>query len=93
MNTVRKAIEGHNANLERWYRSGDIDSVASLFTEDAWQMPPHSPPLVGREAIRRFWREAVTWGTWDFTLEVQEVAMRRSNQTLEPTAGGRDVQI
>jgi uncharacterized protein (TIGR02246 family) len=71
---VRKAIEQHNANLVRWYAAGEVDSVASVFAEDAWQMPPHSAPLIGREAIRGFWREAVQWGRWDFTLEVQDVA-------------------
>ena len=60
---VRSIIQRHNSNAERWYASGEIDSVASLFAEDAWQMPPNSPPLVGREAIRQFWRQAVKWGS------------------------------
>jgi len=51
---VRRIIDVQNANLARWYAAGDIDSVASAFAPDAWQMPPNAAPLVGREAIRRF---------------------------------------
>jgi len=72
---VRGIIERHNSDAERWYASGDVDSVASMFAEDAWQMPPNSPPLVGREAIRQFWREAVKWGKWEFSLQAQDVSV------------------
>ena len=70
---VRQAIERHNANAVRWYAAGDVDSLVSIFAEDAWQMPPHSPPLVGRTAIRDFWRNAVSWGKWEFILETKSV--------------------
>ncbi len=90
--SVRETIERHNANLVRWYAAGDIDSVASVFSEDAWQMPPNSPPLVGREAIRAYWRQAVEWGHWGFTLSTQDVqvsgpmAVERGKYVLEFTA-------
>jgi ketosteroid isomerase-like protein len=89
----REAIERHNANLARWYAVGNIDSVASVFAEDAWQMPPNSPPLVGQEAIRGFWRDAVKWGKWAFTLEAQDIAVsgpmavERGKYVLRFTAG------
>ena len=73
---VRRIIERHNADLERWYAAGQIDSVASVFAEDAWQMPPNSPALVGREAIRGYWNRAVEWGEWEFTLETRSVSVR-----------------
>jgi ketosteroid isomerase-like protein len=90
---VRSIIERHNADAERWYASGQIDSVASFFAEDAWQMPPNSPPLVGREAIRKFWRQAVGWGKWNFTLQTQDVsvsgriAVERGKYVLKFAAG------
>ena len=34
-------------------RTGDADKGASLFTEDAVQMPPNSPLIKGRDAIRK----------------------------------------
>ena len=57
-----RRIESHNANAMRWYAAGDADSVANLFAADAWQMPPNAPPLVGREVIRAFWKNALNRG-------------------------------
>jgi len=90
---VRAIIDRHNSDAARWYASGDVDSVASLFAEDAWQMPPNNPPLVGREAIRQFWRQAVTWGKWEFALQAQDVsvsgpiAVERGKYQLKFAAG------
>jgi uncharacterized protein (TIGR02246 family) len=90
---VRPTIERHNANAVRWYAAGDVDSLATLFAEDAWQMPPHQPALVGRNAIRNFWRDAVRWGKWDFTLAIQTVtvgyplAVERGSYVLRFTVG------
>jgi len=90
---VRATIERHNLNAIRWYAAGDVDSLVSIFAEDAWQMPPNSPALVGREAIRAYWRQAVKWGKWDFTLQVQKVdvsgplAIEHGKYILKFTAG------
>jgi len=89
---VRRVIEGHNANAMRWYAAGDVDSVANLFARDAWQMPPNAPPLMGREAIRSFWSDAVRWGKWEFDLATQMVdlsgplAVERGRYQLRFTA-------
>lgn len=71
--SVRQIIEARNADLMKWYAAGDIDSVVTAFTEDARQMPSNAVPIVGREAIRRFWKDAVKNGTWTFTLSTQAV--------------------
>lgn len=49
---VKKVIEAHNANLERWYAVGDIDSVVTVFAEDTRQMPPNGATSVGHKQIR-----------------------------------------
>lgn len=93
IDSVREVIDRHNASAARWYAVGDVDSVVSIFAEDAWQMPPNNPPLVGRQAIRNFWRQAVQWGKWEFTLEAQKVdvsgpmAVERGKYVLRFTAG------
>ncbi len=90
---VRSVIEQHNADAVRWYAAGDVDSLVSIFAEDAWQMPPNSPALVGREAIRAYWREAVKRGKWEFSLQVQKVdvsgplAVERGRYVVKFTAG------
>lgn len=70
---ARRAIERHNANAVRSYATGDADSIAEMVAENAWQMPPNAPALVGREAIRSFWKNALQWGSWDFDLQTQDV--------------------
>lgn len=90
---VRKVIESHNANLERWYAVGDIDSVATVFAEDGRQIPPNGVTHVGREAIREFWKQAVTWGKWNFSLKTVSVeangplAVELGRYTLNFTPG------
>jgi uncharacterized protein (TIGR02246 family) len=90
---VRGVIERKNADAVRWYAAGDVESLASLFATDAWQMPPNSAPLVGRDAIRDFWAQAVRWGKWNFALQTEEVSMsgpiaiERGKYVLRFTAG------
>ena len=90
---VRRVIERHNSDAVRWYASGDSDSIASMFAEDAWQMPPNNPPLVGREAIRQFWSQALKLGKWEFSLQTQDVsvsgpvAVERGKYILKFSAG------
>jgi ketosteroid isomerase-like protein len=90
---VRKIIEQQNANAARWYTEGNIDSLVLIFAEDAWQMPPNNLPLIGREAIRKFWSQVVQWGKWEFTFQTQDVsvssgmAVERGKYVLKFTAG------
>jgi ketosteroid isomerase-like protein len=91
--SIRKIIEKHNENLAGWYLSGDIDAAAQVFAEDCWQMPPNTEPLVGRSAYRAFWKQAVQWGDWRFTLETQDllvsgdIAVERGKYILNFQAG------
>ena len=90
---VKKIIEDHNANLVNWYAEGATDKVAEVFSEDCWQMPPNSEPMVGREALREGWRQAVMWGQWNFVLDSEDVitsgniAVERGRYELKFTAG------
>lgn len=90
---VRRCIESQNATAVRAYAAGDVESLASIVAEDAWQMPPNQPALVGRTAFREFWRAAFGFGAWNFTLETQAVdvsgrmAVERGRYVLRFTAG------
>lgn len=72
---VRWIIETKNKAVEEWYASGQIEKVAEVFTRDVWQMPPNSPPLVGREGLIGFWSQAVAWGKWSFDLATHDVVV------------------
>lgn len=92
---VREVIDTHNANIERWYVAGHADSIASVFAEDGWQMPPNAPPLVGRDSVRAFWANATRWGRWEFDLQSRDVitegslAVERGKFTLRFTPGSQ----
>lgn len=90
---VRRCIESQNGKAIRAYATGDVDALASIVAEDAWQMPPNLPAVVGRSAIRDFWRVAFGRGRWDFSFETQSVsvsgsmAVERGRYALRFTAG------
>jgi|GEM_PF-1403182 len=73
---VRKVIEGYNADLGRYYASGNVDSIMAIFAEEARQMPPNGPALEGREKMRAFWQEAFSWGQWNFALTTMSVTAK-----------------
>ena len=93
LDPVRQAIHRQNATAIRSYISGDVESLVSIFAEDAWQMPPNRPALGGRAAIRDFWAAAFSWGKWDFKLDTEAVAVsgplavERGKYVLRFTAG------
>ena len=65
---VRRSIERQNAKAIHAYATGDADALAAIVAEDAWQMPPNLPAVIGRTAIRDFWRGAFDWGQWQFAF-------------------------
>lgn len=90
---VRRTIESNNAKAEAWYAAGQIDSLATIFAEDARQMPPNMAPIVGRDSIKAFWTNALKWGKWEFDFNTADVvaadslAVERGTFTLKFTAG------
>ncbi len=90
---VRAVIEQNNHHAERCYAQGDADALVAIFTEDAWQMPPNRPAVVGRETIRQFWQWAFRAGKWEFSLRTEavdvsgSVAVERGRYVVRFTAG------
>jgi ketosteroid isomerase-like protein len=90
---IRRAIERQNEQAARAYATGDVESLATVFADDAWQMPPNLPALVGAPAIVEFWRHAFGWGTWAFSFQTQSVhssgaiAVERGKYAVRFTAG------
>lgn len=77
--SVHDVIHARNAQIEAWYAAEQIDSLATAFAEDVWQMPPNMPALVGREAVHGFWSQAMGWGDWTFDLEAQDIVALDGN--------------
>ena len=45
--TARTELQANKTNFERWYAAGDVDSVATLLTEDHSSLPPNQPASAG----------------------------------------------
>jgi ketosteroid isomerase-like protein len=92
---ARRAIEANNAAAERWYASGNVDSLVAMFGSDVRQFPPNMPAIVGRDSLRAFWAQAFQWGRWEFDLQTEDVvasgpfATERGRYTLTFTPGAR----
>jgi uncharacterized protein (TIGR02246 family) len=64
----------------RWSQAAqarDIPAFVSFFTEDAIQLPPNRPPLVGRQAIEEAARQAMTPNV-SLSFEPVEIVVARS---------------
>lgn len=55
--------------------SGDIDAWLSLWTDDGIQMPPNSPPVVGKEKIRARNKAVLDQFTFDMGITNEEVRL------------------
>jgi uncharacterized protein (TIGR02246 family) len=48
-------ISAVNRQFEDAARKGDLDRLASLYTQDAIALPPDGPLVKGRDAIKQMW--------------------------------------
>ena len=70
---VRPAIEAANRKWEAAAIRGDGPGVATLYTADAQLLPSQSDFVTGREAIGKFWQDAINSGIKGVALTTLEV--------------------
>ena len=81
--------------------AGDVARWISLWTDDGVQLPPGSPPVVGKETIRAGLESEVDVVTFDMEINNEEVhvsgdlAVARGTYaaTVTPKAGGEAIPI
>lgn len=80
--------------------AGDVSAVARLYEPDAIQLPPNSPALTGREAIRSKLESELKGIKVAATIKVEEVCpadhwafARGSYRMVTTTQGGGDPQV
>jgi len=71
--SLRAAIEAANAQFMAAMAKGDAARLATLYAADGHVMPPGSEPIVGREAIQRYWQAALSSGIAAIDLKTVEV--------------------
>jgi len=70
---IKQVIKEKNAEIQRWYSEGLIDSVASHFADDCIQMPPNQLPLIGNKNFKDAWNQNIQIGQWKFDLNTEKV--------------------
>jgi uncharacterized protein (TIGR02246 family) len=84
-----------------FYNSGDIDNWISLWTDDGIQMPPGSPPALGKEEIRKRNKAVLLRFTFDLRITNDEIgaadewafARGTYNATLTAKEGGKRTRV
>jgi len=69
---VRQELE---VGVKEWmskFKAGDVAGVAALYTEGAKFLAPHTPAVVGRDAIQTFLAGAREMGVAEIELTISE---------------------
>jgi ketosteroid isomerase-like protein len=69
---IRPAMEAINARFLTAFNTPDTAAFPALYTEDAILIFHGLPPIVGPEAIKRFWESRISAGARDHTFEIIE---------------------
>jgi uncharacterized protein (TIGR02246 family) len=66
-------IKGVNGDLINAFNAGDASAAVALVMDDAVDLPPNRPAVIGREAIRSFVQSDFDTFTMNFADEIVEV--------------------
>jgi len=93
--SARTAIEAANARWARHMATGQADSAALNFAEDAVLMMDNGPSIRGRTAIQAKFAELLSYGTWQVALATTRVeaygpvAIEQGTKVVRFTPGPR----
>ena len=62
--------------LQAAFDAGDAEQVANIYGWDGRLMPPNGEPVVGRDAIQKFWADMIASGV-RIQIEVEEMKEER----------------
>ena len=72
--SIKQAIEGRAGQIAEAANSGDSEKVSQFYTENALLMPPGSPQVEGRAAIRDVWQGLIDAGVKDIKFTCHEAS-------------------
>ena len=95
-----EAIKNLTEEYDAIINSGDLDSLVSLYTDDAVRMSPNMPALVGKDAIRSVMQSSFEKYTIDLKKTIEEVIVcddlafvrGTSTVTFTPKVGGEPIR-
>jgi uncharacterized protein (TIGR02246 family) len=56
--------------LEDAVNRGDMESLAKIYSEDAWLLPPNFEMVIGREAIKGFFTVMMSAGKFEVQIDI-----------------------
>jgi uncharacterized protein (TIGR02246 family) len=69
--SARQAIQAAVGRYVDASNQGDVETLTSLYAEDAVLLPPDHAPIEGRKAIEEFWRQGTDQGLRVTTLRLE----------------------
>jgi uncharacterized protein (TIGR02246 family) len=69
--SARQAIQAAVGRYVDASNQGDIETLTSLYADDAVLLPPDHAPIEGRKAIEEFWRQGTDHGLRVTTLRLE----------------------
>jgi ketosteroid isomerase-like protein len=69
---IRPAMEAINARFLAAFNTPNTSAFPALYTEDATLIFHGVPPIVGPEAIKRFWESRISAGARNHTFDIIE---------------------
>lgn len=91
-----KVTAGILQQLQRYehaLNASDIDSVMALYAEDAVFMPQHSPPAVGRDAVRAAYRHVFDMIKLNIRFQIDEIRPLSRNWAYARTRSTGTVKL
>ena len=70
---ARAGIEATSRELTKDFAARDAKAISLLYTEDAKLLPPNSPPVLGRDAVAKFYASLLELPIASLALESVDV--------------------
>jgi len=70
LDTVRDAFTSICQQFQKSFNQGDVEGLASLYTEDAEILSPNRDIVEGKNAVQAFWQGALEMGIKSFKGEI-----------------------
>ena len=73
LDTVRDAFTSICQQFQKSLEKGDIETIGTLYGDDAKILPPNMDMIEGKDTIQTFWQGALDMGIKSYTAEMIEV--------------------
>jgi ketosteroid isomerase-like protein len=73
LDTVKDAFTSICQQFQKSIEQGDIETIGTLYGDDAKILPPNMDMIEGKDTIQKFWQGALEMGIKSYQPEILEV--------------------